>query len=103
MKVVTKKICMAALIIGMSGGAYAQVGGGVTDGGNGALVQSANGAGTTMTTPGATAAGGDVRASVGLTKGTDGIISSMRSNGTRTTESPNLRMPNRTGAMPGPR
>jgi hypothetical protein len=103
MKVVTKKICMSALIIGMSGGAYAQVGGGVTDGGNGALVQSANGAGTTMTTPGATAAGGDVRASVGLTKGTDGIISSMRSNGTRTTESPNLRMPNRIGAMPGPR
>jgi hypothetical protein len=101
MKVVTKKICMSALIIGMSGGAYAQAGGGVTEGGNGALVQSANGAG--ITTPGATAAGGDVRASVGLTKGTDGIISSMRSNGTRTTESPNLRMPNRTGTMPGPR
>jgi hypothetical protein len=32
MKVVSKKICMSALIIGMSGGAYAQAGGGVTDG-----------------------------------------------------------------------
>jgi hypothetical protein len=101
MKVVTKKICMAALIIGMSGGAYAQAGDGVTDSGNGALVPGANSAGTT--TPGAMAPGSDIRAAAGLTKGSDGIISSMRSNGTRTTESSNVRPPNRTGTMPGTR
>jgi hypothetical protein len=55
MKVVTKKICMAALIIGMSGGAYAQAGDGVTYGENGTLVPGANSAGTT--TPGAIAPG----------------------------------------------
>jgi hypothetical protein len=98
MKVVTRKIFMSMLVIDMPGGAYAQAGGGVTDGGNGALVRSANGAGTM--TPGAPTVGGDMRASAGLTKGTDGIISSMRSNGTRTTESPNLRASNRTGTMP---
>jgi hypothetical protein len=98
MKAVTK-IFMSALIIGVSGGAHAQAGGGLTDGGNGALVRSTNGAATR--TPGASTGGDDVRASAGLTKGTDGIISSMRSNGTRTTESPNLRAPNRTGTMPG--
>ncbi|MEA3113075.1 MAG: hypothetical protein QOG58_2874 [Caballeronia sp.] len=100
MIVATKKICFSVLVIAMSGGGYAQAAGEMTDVGNGALVQSANSAG--MPPPGAAAAAGDdgVRASAGLTKGTDGIISSMRSNGTRTTESPNLRMPNRTGTMP---
>ena len=75
MIVATKKICFPVLVIAMSGGCYAQAGSGVTDVGNGALVQSANGAGTTP--PGAAAVGDDVRASAGLTKGTDGIISSM--------------------------
>jgi hypothetical protein len=98
MIVAAKKICFSALLIAMSGVTYAQAGGGMADAGNGALVQSANGAG--MPPPGAAAAGDDVRASAGLTKGTDGIISSMRSNGTRTTESLNLRAPNRTGTMP---
>ncbi|MEA3124186.1 MAG: hypothetical protein QOD67_1205 [Caballeronia sp.] len=98
MIVVTKKICFSVLVIAMSGGGYAQAAGEMSDVGNGALVQSANGAG--MPPPGAAAADDGVRASAGLTKGTDGIISSMRSNGTRTTESPNLRMPNRTGTMP---
>ena len=98
MIVATKKICFSVLVIAMSGACYAQAGGGVTDVGSGALVQSANGAGATQ--PGTTAVGDDVRASAGLTKGTDGIISSMRSNGTRTTESPNLRAPNRTGTIP---
>lgn len=97
MKVATKKILVSALIIGMSGGAYAQTEGGAADGGNGSLVRSANGVGAAV--PGAMAGPGDVRASVGLTKGTDGVISSMRSNGTRTTESPNLRAPNRTGTV----
>jgi hypothetical protein len=98
MIVATKKICFSVLVIAMSGGCYAQAGGGVTDVGNGALAQSASDAGATQ--PRATAVGDDVRASAGLTKGTDGIISSMRSNGTRTTESLNLRAPNRTGTIP---
>jgi hypothetical protein len=97
MIVATKKICFSMLLIAMSGGSYAQAGGGMADVGNGALVQGANGPGTP---PGAGSVDDGVRASAGLTKGTDGIISSMRSNGTRTTESPNLRAPNRTGTMP---
>ncbi len=101
MMIETKKICFSMLLIVMSGGAYAQTGSDMTNVGNGALVQGANGVGG-MPPPAAAAVGGgdDVRASAGLTKGTDGIISSMRSNGTRTTESPSLRMPNRTGTMP---
>ena len=98
MIVATKKICFSVLVFAMSGGAYAQAGGDVTDAGNGTLVQGVHGAGTPP--PGPATARDGVRASAGLTKGTDGIISSMRSNGTRTTESPNLRMPNRTGTMP---
>ncbi|MFK4441916.1 hypothetical protein ABH944_001529 [Caballeronia udeis] len=98
MKVATKKICFLMLVIAMSDGSYAQEGSGVTGVGSAALVQGANGAGTAP--PGAAATGDDVRASAGLTKGTDGIISSMRSNGTRTTESPDPRAPNRTGILP---
>ncbi|SAL52699.1 hypothetical protein AWB69_05480 [Caballeronia udeis] len=99
MIVATKKICFSVfsvLVIAMSGECYAQAGGGVTDVGNAALVQSGNGMGA----PPGVAAGDDVRAGAGLTKGTDGIISSMRSNGTRTTESPDPRAPNRTGIPP---
>ena len=101
MMIATKKICFSVLVIGMSGGVYAQAGGGATGAGNGTFVQSANGARTTP--PSGTAVGDDVRASAGLTKGTDGIISSMRSNGTRTTESSILRAPNRTGTIPARR
>jgi hypothetical protein len=98
MIVAIKKICFSVLVLAMSGGVYAQAGRDMTDAGNGALVQSGHGAGTLA--PGPATAGDGVRGSAGLAKGTDGIISSMRSNGTRTTESPNLRMPNRTGTMP---
>ena len=100
MKVATKKMLMSVLIIGMSGAAYAQSGS-ATEGENATLVPGATSAGTA--TSGAMPPSNDLRAAAGLSKGSDGIISSMRSNGTRTTESPNVRPPNRTGTMPGPR
>jgi hypothetical protein len=103
MKIVTQKTGMSALVItlviSLSGGAHAQARGSMGKGENGALVHGVSGAGTTM--PGAATGSGELRSSAGLTKGTDGIISSMRSNGTRTTESSNLRAPNRTGTVPG--
>jgi hypothetical protein len=63
MMAAAKKICFSMLLIAMSGG-YAQAAGDMTNVGNGALVQSANGAGTTP--PGAVGVDDGVRASVGL-------------------------------------
>jgi hypothetical protein len=100
MKVATKKMLMSVLVIGVSvgvsGAAYAQTGG-TTAGENGTLVPGVNSAGTA--TPGAMPPSNDLRAAAGLSKGSDGIISSMRSNGTRTTESSVVRPPNRTGTV----
>ena len=96
MKVATKKMLMSVLVIGMSGAAYAQSGG-TTVGENGTLVPGVNSAGTA--TPGAMPPSNDLRAAAGLSKGSDGIISSMRANGTRTTESSVVRPPNRTGTV----
>ncbi|SRR6266702_2972685 len=96
MKVATKKMLMSVLIIGMAGAAHAQSGG-TTDGGNGALVPGVSSAGTA--TPGAMPSSNDIRAAAGLSKGSDGRVSSMRSNGTRTTESSVVRPPNRTGTV----
>ena len=96
MKIATKKILMSVLIIGMSGAAFAQSGG-TTVGENGTVVPGATSADTA--TSAAMPPSNDLRAAAGLSKGSDGIISSMRSNGTRTTESSVVRPPNRTGTV----
>jgi hypothetical protein len=89
---VAAKISMAMLIAGISAGAYAQASASPDDGANATLAPNSAAAGT--------GAGNNPQPNTGLSKGTDGIISSMRANGTRTTESPLLRPPNRTGVMP---
>jgi hypothetical protein len=93
---IAAKIFISMLIAGLSASVYAQASGNPDDGANPTPTRNA-------AAP-ATAIGNSAQTSVtGLSKGTDGIISSMRANGTRTTESPNMRAPNRTGTMPGRR
>jgi hypothetical protein len=101
MKVAAMKILRLVLIMGLCGGfggAYAQATNSTFNAKNGTLVRNVDGVGEAQ---GAVPPGNSAGTNAGLSKGTDGIISSMRSNGTRTTESPNLRPPNRTGTMPG--
>ena len=89
---VAANIFISMVIACMSASVYAQANGQSDNGANSALTRNS-------AVPG-NAAGNNVRASTGMSQGTDGVISSMRANGTRTTESPNLRPPNRTGTMP---
>ncbi|WP_157766597.1 hypothetical protein [Caballeronia sordidicola] len=98
---VAAKIFVSMLIAGMSAGVHAQASGNLADGASPALMPNPAAPGSTMPSPSVT--GSRSQTSTGLSKGTDGVISSMRSNGTRTTESSNLRPPNRTGTMPGTR
>ena len=89
---VAAKILISVLIAGTSAGVHAQASAAPDDGANSSLTRSS--------APTGSATGNDPQTSTGLSKGTDGVISSMRANGTRTTESPLVRAPNRTGTMP---
>jgi hypothetical protein len=93
---VAAKIVMSMLIAGASAGVYAQANGSLDDGANPASTRNPAAPGTSVRNRPQTSV-------TGLSKGTDGVISSMRANGTRTTESSILRAPNRTGTMPGTR
>jgi hypothetical protein len=95
MKVVANifmSMLIAGMSAGMSAGVYAQGNDNPDNGANSTLTRNSAAPGTV--------AGNNAQTNTGLSKGSDGIVSSMRANGTRTTESPNLRAPNRTGTMP---
>lgn len=93
---VAAKFFISMLIVSTSASVFAQETGSPDDGATSLLRPNPAAAGT--------GAGNNPQTNTGtitgLSKGSDGVISSMRANGTRTTESPLLRAPNRTGTMP---
>jgi hypothetical protein len=105
MKIVTHSILASALLIGLSGAAYAQSGSATSADMSSAQLNGANGAGTgtglgngvTGTSPGARSVRGAT--AIGGRGGTESgpSVSNMRANGTSLNMNPNPRAPNVAG------
>ncbi|MGQ7934319.1 hypothetical protein [Paraburkholderia sp. D1E] len=108
MEIVTKVIFTSALMMGLTGMAYAQSANLGANGTNGLQAGGANGAGAGLGTgaaspspmPGAGTVGGSPTVGGGGI-GSGPVLNNMRANGTSLNMNPNPRAPNLTGKAPG--
>lgn len=115
MRIVTKVIFTSALMIGLTGMAYAQSANLGANGTNGLQAGGANNAGMGLGTglgtgaaspspmPGAGTVGSSPVTGGGASVGSGPVLNNMRANGTSLNMNPNPRAPNVSGTAPAPR